>query len=93
MPSKDICELAAIIQTNTEKYKDYLVSHDIPLPSHDASIASAPPPQLPEDIEAVRNTIIEATYELHNLTLGPVGYLLTATSEVHSWFTMLLSEP
>ena len=78
MSSLNILQLVSVIQTNITKYSGYLTSQGYDLPPADTKT----PAILPSDIEAARHAAAEATYELRHLILGPVGYLLEATSEV-----------
>ena len=70
MTSSRIVELADSIQTNTSKVEKYLSSHGIPTPSFD--IETPLEMDLPDDIEACRVAILEATDELHSLIVGPM---------------------
>lgn len=70
MTSSRIVELANSIQTNTVKLDQYCSSHGVPSPSFD--IDTPLEIHLPDDIEACRVAILEATDELHALTMGPV---------------------
>lgn len=70
MASNRITELANSIQTNTSELDQYFSSHGIPTPSFD--IETPLEIDLPDDIEACRVAILEATDELHSLIMGPV---------------------
>lgn len=70
MTSSRIVELANSIQTNTSKVDQHLSSHGIPTPSFD--VETPLEMDLPDDIEACRVAILEATDELHSLVMGPV---------------------
>ena len=62
-------ELAATISTNTTKLNDYYESAGIPTPSFD--ITAPVDLSLPPEIHSVREAILDANTELHELLLGP----------------------
>lgn len=70
METHRIVELANTIQTNTFKIDKYLASQGIPTPSFD--VGTPLEIDYPDDIAACRWAVLEATDELHALTLGPI---------------------
>jgi hypothetical protein len=78
---KSIIELADIIASNTTKYNEYLVSNGLPPPTHTPSEKETPL-DVPENIASLREQTIEASHELHELLIGPVGVSLTAYARV-----------
>lgn len=85
MAMSNITELAYTILVNTAKYNDHLLKHGLPLPSHNASSFDQKSPlSLPDDVTAALEAATEATHELHQLLLGPIGCLMSAASEVGS---------
>lgn len=72
-PSR-IAELASIIHRETDKIDAYLASNNLPTPSFDVSC----PPKLflPDEIQASRDAVLEASDELSALMLGPVESLI-----------------
>lgn len=75
MSSKRILELANTIHFNTEKIDAHLTLNGLPTPS----FAADNPPKLlfghgPE-LDAARQSVVDATDELHALMLGPTGLL------------------
>ena len=82
-------ELLSLISLNTRRYQEYLQANSLSLPSHDVirSESSDSEPStlakpLPNDIEEVLRAAIEASHELHQLLLGPVGRVLAAAVDV-----------
>ena len=74
MPPNRIVQLANIIQENTQKIDEYLISSDLPTPS----FAPDNPHTLlrhGEKIETARQAVVDATDELQALMLGPTGLL------------------
>ncbi len=70
MTSSRIVELASSIQQNTEKVNQYFSSHNTPTPSFD--IETPLDINLPAEVSACRQAILEAIDELHLRILGPV---------------------
>ena len=68
-----ITELAGIIQSNTAKLDEYLNVQGIKSPSFE--IDAPEKLSLPAAVAKARETILDATNELHNLVLGPVQFL------------------
>ncbi len=70
MPSSRIAELAALVQSNTDKVDRYLREHHLPSPSFDEDgpvdfgIES-------KEIQDARTVAMDASMELHELLLGP----------------------
>ncbi|KAL9112717.1 MAG: hypothetical protein Q9227_003020 [Pyrenula ochraceoflavens] len=83
MSSRSIAELAAAIQTNTNRVHEYLESEGIPSPSFDASS----PLSLPLSIEAAaaRQAALEALDELTVHLRGPIAH---ATVHEHPIFSL-----
>jgi hypothetical protein len=81
MASSNIAELANSVASNTAKYSNYLAEHGLPLPSHDPTVNPAPT-ELPHEIAAARDAAIHASYELHELLIGPDGILLNGFYQV-----------
>ncbi|PQE04189.1 6-hydroxytryprostatin B O-methyltransferase protein [Rutstroemia sp. NJR-2017a BVV2] len=71
-----IVELASNISKNTAMVAKYLESHGIPSPSFKKDYVE--PKDLPTEIMAAKQAIVEATEELNVLALGPTAFL-TAT--------------
>jgi hypothetical protein len=71
--STRIAKLAQLIQTNTVKVDNYLQTEGLKTPSFD--IDAPAKLELPPSIEQARETILDATDELHRLILGPKQYL------------------
>lgn len=73
MSSRRLSELSSIIVTHTAAINAYLVSRNLPppsfLPGPSSDILSD------ETVAESRQAILEATDELHDLMLGPVGIL------------------
>ncbi|CAG8978171.1 hypothetical protein HYALB_00011487 [Hymenoscyphus albidus] len=69
-----IRELTTIVSTHTQKIDDYLLSHNKPTPSFDVG---CPELDLPEDLQASRELVIDATTELKELLQGPKQFLLS----------------
>ena len=68
-----IMVLAQQIQTHTSLLNDYLLSNNLSSPSFDANFKHTA--NLPEEISASSKVILDATEELHQLVLGPLGFL------------------
>jgi len=79
--AKTVVELADIIAANTSKYNDYLVSHGLPTPTHAPSEKELPV-NVPPEISNLRQQAIEASHELHELLIGPMGVPFTAYARV-----------
>jgi hypothetical protein len=69
-----IQELATLISTNTEKINQHLISTNQPTPSFDAG---SPDLDLPHDVQALRELVIEASSELQELLMGPKELLMS----------------
>jgi hypothetical protein len=80
-PQKSISELADLIASSTSKYNDYLVANGIALPTHAPSEKEIPP-NVPDEIASFRQQAIEASHELHELLIGPMGVPFTAYARV-----------
>ena len=59
-----ILELSGLILTATQQLHDSLTAQGIPLPSFDEDF------NLPSDLDDVRDTLLDATSELHDLLYG-----------------------
>lgn len=81
MSHRTIIELADIIASNTIQYNDYLVSNGLPIPTHSPSENEAPA-EVPTAIAGARQQVIEASHELHELLIGPMGVPFTAYARV-----------
>ena len=68
-----VVELASIIQSSTETLNTYLGSQGIGSPSFEIDAPDIS--SLPPEIAKARETILDATNELHNLALGPTQVL------------------
>lgn len=82
----DIIDLASSISKNTAIYHDYLTQNSLPLPSHDVDLSQqqqSEPQSLPQEIAAALAAATEASFELHELLLGPVGRVTAAPFEVN----------
>ena len=86
-----IIELASSLSKNTETYHDYLTENNLPLPTHDIDLLHQQPGSqpLPQEIAAALETAIEASHDLHQLLLGPVGCVMGAAAEVIRAFSPL----
>ena len=80
-----IIELASSITKSTAIYHDYLAQKNLPLPAHDVTPLQqrAESNTLPQEIAAALDAAIEASYELHQLLVGPVGCVVGAAAEVN----------
>lgn len=74
---KSITELAESIAASTSKYNEYLVANGIALPTHAPSEKEIPV-NVPAEIAGLRQQAIEASHELHELLIGPMGIPFTA---------------
>jgi formamidopyrimidine-DNA glycosylase len=72
-----IVELASAISKHTAVVAKYFESHGIPNPSFNKDYVE--PKDLPTEIMAAKQVIVEATEELNVLALGPTAFL-TATN-------------
>lgn len=81
MTSSSILELSNSVAVNTAKYHDYLTENGLSLPSHDPE-APPVPLTLPPEVTAARDAAIQASYDLHELLIGPHGILLDALYQV-----------
>lgn len=64
-PSR-ILELSAQISAATQRIHDTLTSQNLPLPSFEADVTLT----FPSDLDAARDTLLDATSELHDLLYG-----------------------
>lgn len=78
---RSITELGELIASSTSKYNDYLVANGIPLPTHAPSEKEIPV-NVPTEIANFRQQAIEASHELHELLIGPMGIPFTAYTQV-----------
>lgn len=75
--TKSITELAAAISRNTQIVNDYLVAHDIPVPSFDVNgPATVPIPPSEKEIAAAHAQAIADSLALHNVLKGPNEMLM-----------------
>lgn len=84
MTRRSINKLASDAHANTFKYLEYLQSHGLPLPSHDAVPSNGLPANttLPEDIIQARDVAINDCQELSVLLGGPARSIVSGASEV-----------
>ena len=61
-----ILELSSLISAATQQLHDSLLDHNLPLPSFGEDMTLT----LPPDLDAVRDTLLDATLELHDLLYG-----------------------
>lgn len=61
-----ILELSSLISTATQQLHDSLNAQALPLPSFEEDVTLT----LPSSLDAVRNTLLDATSELHDLLYG-----------------------
>ena len=61
-----ILELSSLISTGTQQLHDSLNTHNLPLPSFEEDITLT----LPSNLDVVRDTLLDATSELHDLLYG-----------------------
>ena len=61
-----ILELSTLISTKTQQLHNSLHDQNLPLPSFEEDINLT----LPSDLETVRDTLLDATSELHDLLYG-----------------------
>ena len=76
MHSVRIVELAAVISNSVGSINEYLGLKGLPTPSFDPDAPST----LPNEIEAARNAVLDATSELHDLLLEPADLLRVSGS-------------
>ena len=67
--NRKIVELASIISENTAKIHEYLTSNAIPEPSFEISAPIRL--DLPKELQAARDAVLDANMELSELLLGP----------------------
>ena len=83
MPTTRIAELASIINENTAKFEEYLSSHNLPTPSFEPDALLKY--DLPPEIAQSRQSIIEASDELHHLMIGPIDVLTINAVCLNPW--------
>lgn len=66
-----IVELAAQISTSVTQLQEQLTAQDAPTPS----FAEDSPENLPADVSHLKDAILDATAELHELLLDPLALL------------------
>lgn len=81
MHSIRILELASVISTSVSSINEYLGLNGLPTPSFDPDA----PRILPNEIDAARNAVLDATAELHDLLLEPADLLRTFGSVRQSY--------
>ena len=69
-----IAELACIIASKTAQIDGFLAMNDLPPPFDNEAPLDL---HLPQDLEAARNLVIDASTELKELLLGPKELLLS----------------
>jgi 6-hydroxytryprostatin B O-methyltransferase len=73
------------ITLSVTKIKYWLKANDLAQPSLDRSTAAKTlPPNAPDEIQVARQKLIEASYKLNQLALGPSEYLSTLAIGVSS---------
>lgn len=79
MSAPRIVELATRIASKTTKVSNYLTANNLPQPSFDLDTPplGPVPRDAPEEIVALRESVLEDTAELRHLMLGPKEYLST----------------
>jgi hypothetical protein len=80
--AKNVSVLLTQLQTHTQKFLDHVVSQGLPEPSFESGDGLDPMKPLPKEVEAAREAAVEATVELQQLLLGPLGLLLDAPGDV-----------
>ena len=68
-----IANLVSIIKAGSERIDNYLAQNRLPLPGFDVDAPVGL--ELPENLEAVRQNVLNATAELQELLLGPKEHL------------------
>ena len=61
-----ILELSSLISTATQQLHDSLTAQSIPLPSFEEDVTLT----IPANLDVVRDTLLDATSELHDLLYG-----------------------
>ena len=64
--SARILELSSLISTATQQLHDSLIAQNLPLPSFEEDVTLT----LPSNLDAGRDTLLDATSELHDLLYG-----------------------
>lgn len=82
-------ELASIIIKNTDLIDQFLISHDMPFPSFDVDAPEKL--SLPEELEAIRAIVLNASTEIHELLLSPKELLISNTVEMINLTQVILS--
>ena len=65
-PTSRILELSTLISSSTQKINEVLTASDLPLPSFEID----PTLTLPSELDSARDTLLDATSELHDLLYG-----------------------
>ena len=73
MHTSRIVELSSLIHEHTVKVDNYLHANNLPLPSFDAS--SSAKINLPSDLQASQETVLESLDELNALMSGPARFV------------------
>ncbi|KAL8788742.1 MAG: hypothetical protein Q9195_007149 [Heterodermia aff. obscurata] len=79
--SGPVSQYLSQIETNTKKYLSYFASNGLSEPSYESGDGLHPLQPPPSDIIAFRDAALQATDELHNLLLGPLGLLLSSPGD------------
>lgn len=87
MSSSQIQTLATSIAYNTTIYNHYLISNNLPTPSHHTKPSDAPT-TLPREIENARQNAAEASHELHDLLSGSTGHVMNAAQRSTRMMTL-----
>lgn len=75
-----IIELAAQISSSTTQLQEKLAAQGVSTPS----FAEDSPENLPADVSALRNAVLDATAELHELLLDPMALLFKFAAVRHN---------
>lgn len=78
-----------MILKNTDLIDRFLLSHDLPFPSFDTDAPEKL--SLPEELEAIRSIVLNASTEIHELLLSPKELLISNTVEIISITQVTLS--
>lgn len=81
MESPRILDLSNAVAVNTVKYHEYLVANGHALPSHNPAVPLVAQ-DLPTDIIAARDKAIQASYDLHELLIGPFNLVINTLYQV-----------
>ena len=81
-----ILELSRLISSSTQKIHDILIAANLPLPSFETDATLT----LPTELDSARDTLLDATSELHDLLFGFQNILSQYGSvRPHGWLDPL----